>query len=269
MESQITKNPMTVTEQIINGKTLYFLQLDSLWTIPNIDVRNYKCREFDEIIRHHEADTYAYFGSSHSEGNIIVSALCRRYNKQAIIYYNNTHAHRLPECETLGAKLIHLHSGSYMFAKNEAHTHFMTQVAPKSKAHWIVVGTNKDEPIYQSVMQDAADMTFLKKQNIHINIGSGMTCFSLLAGWLDAGITPKSISGYETGMHIKYSERYFLLHEAQQKGIVFKSSRLPWNYVDKIEEGNLNQTYDAKVLRYLKTSDQFEDGDYFIVIGTI
>lgn len=261
---------MVVTEQIINGKTLYFLQLDSLWSLAGLQTKNFKLREFDEILRHNEADIYTYFGSSHSEGNIIVSHLCRAYGKKCIIYYNNTHALGLQECETFRAQLVHLRSGSYMFAKNEAHSHFINQVAPHyNKAHWIVVGTNKDEPIYQSVMQDASEMNFLNKQNVHINIGSGMTCFSLLAGWLDAGITPKSLSGYETGMHIRYSERYFLLHEAQQRGIVFKSSRLPWNYIDKVEEGNLNQTYDAKVLRQLKNTDDFEDGDYFIVIGTI
>lgn len=263
--TKLEPNMLKIVDTIVDNKKLHIVYLDSLWTIPGVDLHNYKLREFDEVFRKTNAEYYGSIGSSQSESSLIVLNLARLYGKKAVIYYL-----KKSELEEKFAKyedcaIFHYIGGRLSVGKYLAFNHFQQHynTNPKKPQVFIGTGTKHQETLYHTVSDDARGLTFLEGRRVHINVGSGMTMFSLLDGLLRAGIKPSEVVAYQTGMNPPWKKYITITDNFRLKLI-----RVPWEYHDQIWELDLNPHYDGKVLKYLKENKTFDDGDYLLSIGS-
>jgi hypothetical protein len=245
-----------IQKKRINEKTLNVVRLDKLWEMPNSNIKNYKIREYNELIRKNPRAVYSAIASPYSQSDLIVIELSKLYGKQAVIYYTKKDTTKYADIDDV--ELVYL-GGRLSITKNLAKKQFRT----KYSNGYFVSAEGLDGDVFRSVSKDASEWEFLNDQNIHINVGSGMTALSIMHGFLKTNIKPKKIICYQTGMELLF-DKY--------RGVTglfnLKIVKLPWKYEDKIEYEDFNPIYDAKVLKYLTTND-FEDEDYFLNIGSV
>lgn len=265
LQTKLEPNMLKVVDTIVNNKKLHVVYLDSLWSIPGVDLHNYKIREFDEVFRKTNVEYYGSIGSSQSESSLIVLNLARLYGKKAVIYYLKKS--ELPEkFSAYDNAIFHYIGGRLSVGKYLAYNHFTANydtISNKRNAVFIGTGTKHQESLYKSVSDDARGFKFLDNKRVHINIGSGMTLFSILDGLLRANIHPIEVVAYQTGMTPQWNK-----YRSITDNFKIRVIRVPWEYQDQIWELDLNPHYDGKVLRYLRDNNTFDDGDYMLSIGS-
>ena len=240
--------------KIENRYGLNLMRFDELNELYGI--KNYKIKEFEEVMkRYPEVCTYGVLSSSYSQSSLIVASLCKKYNKKAIVYYMKR-TKIIEDAENMGAETIKL---------NVTRLAIGTGVAKKmfgDKGAFISTGTNNNEEIYKTVSADAKKyLKDLNNKRIHINVGSGMTFFSLLTGLITIGVYPK-FSVYETAMEVKYS-KYSITNYFD-----ITKYKMPYKYEEEIVFDEFNKIYDAKMFKYMFDNKTYENGDYVVVIGS-
>ena len=236
-----------------------YLRLDKLYTINGI--KNYKAREFDEIMcdRYPNANVYGVMSSSYSESSLIVASLARYYNKKCVVYYIKK-TPVIEKAEQLGAKTVKLPVTRLSIGAPMAKKMFYKEYTRWSA--FIATGTANNEDIYEWTKQDAEEMKFVKDKIIHINIGSGLTAVSLLSGWVNH--RPKKVIFYETGMRPEYNKYESILSLYNIQKI-----RMPWAYEDTVQFKDFNPIYDAKMVKMIYDRNVKDKDELITIIGSV
>ena len=242
----------------ING--INFVRLDLMYQINGI--KNYKIREFDEVIskRFPNVKTYGVMSSSYSESSVIVASLCNYYNKNSVVYYVKR-TEIIKRAEQLGSKTVKLSTTRLSIGKSVAKKSFYQEYNENSA--FISTGTAQNEDIYEWVKHDAEKMKFVEDKTVHINVGSGMTAISLLLGWLRH--KPKKVIFYETGMKPEYAE-----YDSVLSLFDIEKIKMPFAYEEEVKFMNFNPTYDAKMVKLIaEGKTNYDKDDLVFIIGSV
>ena len=233
-------------KMILNNKTISLVRLDKFYSLGNLNINNYKLRELNELIANSQSDEIGLVVSPVSTMPNIAGHLARGYGKNLTIYYTKKNNSILEfESNFSDVKLIYK-PGMYSVAKSIAKKEFKGDLLFKNES-----------VIYRDVIEDTKCMKFLDGKNIHIIVGSGFTFNSLLIGFEKYNIRPKKITAYRVGMQVNVGSFLYKINLVDLTKI--------WKYEDEVDM-MFNPNYEAKMLKYCASTDNFEDEDFFLII---